>query len=78
MKYLTAYVAQRNRYATLFGNKVMDATNLSMDDMLKLADSLECDLSPENLCCDGELRGAALTQKSTMLYGARSELEALM
>ena len=38
---------------------------------------LEGDLSPENLCCDGELRGKALADKSKRLRGAYKELQAL-
>ena len=43
-----------------------------------LAQRLSCSLSPENLCCDGELRGAKLQAKSRLLYKAKEELEGLM
>ena len=35
---------------------------------------LQVDLSPENLCCDGELRGRALQTKTKMLKGALEEI----
>jgi hypothetical protein len=40
-------------------------------------DDLENDLSPENLTCDGELRGAKLVQKANKLKAAYSELQTL-
>lgn len=78
MKFLPTYVDQQNRYAVFFKGKTYDAYNLSRSDIKDLLDRLECDLSPENLCCDGELRGKALQQKSKLLYGAKSELESLL
>ncbi|HSX23300.1 MAG TPA: hypothetical protein VLE97_11055 [Gaiellaceae bacterium] len=77
MKNLAAFVAQQNLRASVFGGKQLDAKNLSADDRAKLADALDSALSPENLCCDGELRGRALQQKSRMLNGALRELQAL-
>jgi hypothetical protein len=35
---------------------------------------LESDLSPENLTCDGEVRGSALQQKARFLNRAAEEL----
>ena len=35
---------------------------------------VECDLSPENLSCDGELRGRALMQKAARLRAKRAAL----
>jgi hypothetical protein len=35
---------------------------------------LESDLSPENLTCDGEIRGQAVIQKSRFLRRAAEEL----
>lgn len=77
MKNLTAFVAQRNFHARLFGGKQLDVQRLTATDHAELRDALESALSPENLCCDGELRGKALQQKSRMLNGAMRELQAL-
>lgn len=52
----------------------MDASALTPTQIRDLFESLQCDLSPENLCCDGELRGVALKRKSAMLNGALREL----
>jgi len=77
MKNLTAFVAQQNFHASLFGGKQLDVNRLTPADRAQLRDALEAALSPENLCCDGELRGRALQQKSRMLNGARRELQSL-
>lgn len=78
MKNLTAFIAQQNFHASLFGGDQLGAAkSLSAADRAKLLDALECALSPENLCCDGELTGRALQQKSRMLNGALRDLRAL-
>lgn len=77
MKNLTAFVAQQNFHAALFGGKPLDVNRLTSADHAQLRDALESALSPENLCCDGELTGRALQQKACMLNGAMRELRAL-
>lgn len=39
--------------------------------------NLESDLSPENLCCDGELPMAEVRKRSRLFNAAKDELEAL-
>lgn len=78
MKNLTAFIAQQNFHVSLFGGKHLGAAqSLSAADRAELLAVLEGALSPENLCCDGELTGRALQQKSRMLNGALRELRAL-
>ena len=77
MKNLTAFIAQQNFHVSLFGGKQLDVKSLSAADRASLRDALEGALSPENLCCDGELRGKALQQKARMLNGALRELQTL-
>ncbi len=77
MKNLTAFVAQQNRYAAVFGGKQLDVNCLSAADRAQLRDALDGALSPENLSCDGELRGRPLQQKARMLNGALRELMAV-
>jgi hypothetical protein len=77
MKNLTAFVAQQNFHASVFGGKQLDVKNLTPADRDQLRDALDSTLSPENLCCDGELRGRALQQKARLLNGALRELQAL-
>jgi hypothetical protein len=77
MKNLTAFVAQHNFHASLFGGKQLDVKRLTSADRAALRDALDNALSPENLCCDGELSGRALQQKSRLLNGAARELSAM-
>jgi hypothetical protein len=74
---LKKYIEQKNKYAVFFKQDALNLKTLTNEQVQELADKLDCDLSPENLCCDGELRGAKLRAKSNMLYGARGELNAL-
>lgn len=76
-KYLQAYVAQRNAYAAIFGDQVLpaDPSRWTPEQRTKVLDDLDNELSPENLCCDGELSGRALLQKAAMLNGALKALQ---
>ena len=78
-KHLNEYIAQRNSMARFFPNeKVYDINDLSFGDKVDLLEAIDCDLSPENLCCDGELRGAALKKKHARLLGAQAALEKIL
>jgi hypothetical protein len=80
---LKQFIAQENRVTALFNrdpNAMVfpeDTKLLTTEHKQRLAMRLLSALSPENLCCDGELRGAKLRAKSNMLNKAKSELEAL-
>ena len=76
-KHLATFVEQSNFTRRIFGGKVLSVSNLTAADRAELLDELEGALSPENLCCDGELRGAPLRKKAAMLNGAKAELERL-
>lgn len=77
MEYLTQFVDNQNRCNAIFGGEAMDLSK--MDDALaqKLFGILEGELSPENLCCDGELSYAQVKVKATLLNGAVRDLERL-
>jgi len=66
------YVEQKNRWGAIFGSKALSLLNA--EDRQKIANSLDADLSPENLTCDGELRGKALQDRATYLRRAAREL----
>jgi hypothetical protein len=66
------YVAQKNAWGKIFGSKPLSL--LVQADRVRIAQSLEADLSPENLTCDGEMRGAALRQKAAYLNRCVEEL----
>jgi hypothetical protein len=66
------YVAQRNAWGKIFGNRELSLLNTA--DRQLIANSIESDLSPENLTCDGEVRGAALRTKYAYLTRCAQEL----
>ena len=74
---LDAYIEQRNRMARIFQRDPIDRTALNAKMANELFESLDGELSPENLCCDGELCGAALQKKAKMLRGAAADLNKL-
>lgn len=75
MQELTQYVARANLMRKLFGDLDYDLNNVVH--RRQLANDLERDLSPENLSCDGEVRGAALQQKAKYLRLVQKQLALL-
>jgi hypothetical protein len=69
------YVERKNSFAKLFGTKPLSLLNAK--DRQTIADSLDSDLSPENLTCDGEVRGAQLQAKYRFLTRAAEELRSI-
>lgn len=76
-KALAAFIDRQNALARLFKSKEYSVDNLTAADRAELLQALETQLSPENLSCDGELRGKALKDKAAVLNGAKAALEAL-
>lgn len=75
MSALTAYLDRKNSFATLFGGKELSLQNAT--DRQKIADSIDCDLSPENLTCDGELPRSLVQKRYKELTTAAFELKRL-
>jgi hypothetical protein len=75
MKVLKAYLDRKNAYATIFGAKAL--TLDSAVDRQKIADSIDSDLSPENLTCDGELPRSLVQSRYKELTAAAKELQKL-
>ena len=69
------YVDQKNQWAGMFGGKKLSLLNKA--DRQKIADSLDADLSPENLTCDGELPRAEVQKRYNFLTKAAKELKAI-
>jgi hypothetical protein len=69
---LEQYVDQKNRWAKILGGKTLSL--LSAEDRQTIADSIDADLSPENLTCDGELSRSAVQAKHRQLTRAAREL----
>ena len=69
------YVEKKNSWGKLFGNKPLSL--LSATDRQKIADSIDSDLSPENLTCDGELPRSQVQARYKMLSRAAQELQSI-
>lgn len=66
------YVEQKNSWGKLFGSKPLSLLNAK--DRQKIADSIDADLSPENLTCDGELPAVQVRQRHAYLVRCAEEL----
>jgi hypothetical protein len=69
---IEAYVEQKNRWRAIFNQKPLSLLN--KQDRQAIANSIDSELSPENLTCDGELRGAQVRDKFRYLTRAAEEL----
>jgi hypothetical protein len=75
MKALQDYVERKNSWGKIFKNKPLDLNNPI--DRQKIADSIDADLSPENLTCDGELPRSQVQARYRQLTQAAKELKQL-
>jgi hypothetical protein len=75
MSALTAYVDRKNSFASIFGQAQLNLQNAS--DRQRIADSIDSDLSPENLSCDGELPRSLVQKRYKELTMAAKELQKL-
>ena len=75
MKNLTTYVNDWMAPSPICGlERLTDVNNINQQIADRIFDSLDCDLSPENLYCDGEISVAAARRKAKLFYGAGDEL----
>ena len=72
---LTAYVDRKNSFAKIFGSRQLSLQNAV--DRQAIADSIDADLSPENLTCDGELSRSQVQARYKALTKAAKELQKL-
>jgi len=75
MKALENYVEQRNQIRALFKQQPLSLSNAK--DRQKIADEIDCALSPENLTCDGELPHSVVGKKYRMLTRCADQLRKL-
>lgn len=66
------YVNQKNRWNELCKSRLLSL--LSKEDRQRIANSIDADLSPENLTCDGELSAKEVDQRYRYLIRAQQEL----
>jgi hypothetical protein len=74
MKNLEAHIEDRNRWNALFKKEPMTFP-LTQEDVIDLAQGIDCDLSPENLHCDGEISHQAAQAKYNVLTATLRELK---
>jgi len=69
---LEAYVAQKNTWAKIF--KKRELSLLNAEDRQAIANSIDAEMSPENLTCDGELPPAMVREKMNRLVRCAEQL----
>ena len=72
---LTTYVDRKNSFAKIFGSRQLSLQNAA--DRQAIADSIDADLSPENLTRDGELSRSQVQARYKTLTQAAKELQKL-
>ena len=72
---LEQYVAQRNAWGKIFGQRELSLLNAN--DRQSIAHMIDGDLSPENLTCDGELTRGQVQAKYNLLTRAAQELRSI-
>lgn len=73
MKALQVILNEMNFYAGLFGEEPITYP-LSTDDIKKIAEKIECDLSPENLTCNGAASPRSIAMRTELLTTAQGNL----
>ena len=72
MQALNEYVAQKNYWNSLFNSAPLDLN--SAQDRKTIAQSIDCELSPENLSCDGELPASQVRARYKQLNTVAKQL----
>ena len=75
MKALNAYIDQKNKWSAIFKGRQYEIKTAA--GRQEIADSLDADLSPENLTCDGELPRSQVQARYRALTVAAKELKQL-
>lgn len=72
---LAKYIEQKNSWDALFNKTASyNVRNLTHVDAQRLMNSIDADLSPENLTCDGELPASEVRARYAYLNKAKDEL----
>jgi len=72
MTVLKAYVSRKNKWNAIFRGEQFELE--TAEGRQRVAQSLDSDLSPENLTCDGELSRAEIARRYKELTAAATEL----
>jgi hypothetical protein len=76
-KELQAYVATKNSWNAIFNINYKKLCLTSAEDRQKIANTIDSELSPENLTCDGELPRATVAARYKQLTKVAKQLLAL-
>lgn len=69
---LETYLEMKNKWSKIFNGKELSLLNAK--DRQAIADSIDADLSPENLTCDGERPAAEVRKRQAYLFRCAQEL----
>ena len=72
MKALQAYIDRKNQWNAIFKGEQFEIKTAA--GRQRLADNIDCELSPENLSCDGELSIAQARRRYLELSRAAQQL----
>ena len=75
MKALQTYIDNQNRWNAIFKGEQLSLQSAA--DRQRIAQSLDADLSPENLTCDGELSRQEIRMRYDFLQEAALQLNKL-
>ena len=75
MSALNTYLDRKNAFAKLFGQRALSLQVAT--DRQRIANSIDADMSPENLTCDGELSRSQVQTRYKALMAAAKELKQL-
>ena len=76
-KELQDYVAKKNSWSSIFDRNYKKLCLTSAEDRQKIANTIDSELSPENLTCDGELPRATVIARHKQLTRVAKQLLAL-
>lgn len=72
---LEQYVEAKNKWSAIFKGKQLSLLNA--EDRQAIADSIDAELSPENLTCDGELPRSQVQARYKRLTRCAQELKSI-
>ena len=75
MKALQAYIDRKNRWNAMFNGPQFEIRTAA--GRQRLAQNIDCELSPENLSCDGELPRAKVQARYKELTRVAQQLTAM-
>lgn len=71
---LEVFVEQENKWSAMFNKNYKPLSLLNAADRQRIAEIIDCKLSPENLTCDGELPRAEVNRRYRNLTRCAQEL----